>query len=258
MIHCSEAIFAVADVRETVRFYREKLGFESEWFWGDPPTFGGVRWGMVQVMFNQMPQLQARVEGHQHMFRVDDIRPLYERHKSAGATIVHELENKPWGMSEYVVRDPNGYHLRFGGVEIYHRKSTATDVMPSHIRIEKRTPTLDEYMRLSQSVGWNTDAGNMTDALEHARFCLIAIDTRDGKIVGMTRVSGDRRGYFISDVIVIPEYQCQKIGSALMERALVELRKIGPKGAFVGLFTPKPMFYERLGFQKGIGMHIAL
>ena len=72
------------------------------------------------------------------------------------------------------------------------------------------------------------------------------------------RVSGDRRGYFISDVIVIPEYQCQKIGSALMERALVELRKIGPKGAFVGLFTPKPIFYERLGFQKDIGMHIAL
>ena len=43
-----------------------------------------------------------------------------------------------------------------------------------------------------------------------------------------------------------------------MEQAVAELRKIGPKGAFVGLFTPKPEFYERLGFQKDIGMHIAL
>src|SRR2546421_1188451 len=92
MIHVSEAIFAVSDVRETVRFYREKLGFESEWFWGEPATFGAVRWGMVQVMFNQMPELQAKVEGHQHMFRVDDIQNLYEKHKAAGAPIIHALE----------------------------------------------------------------------------------------------------------------------------------------------------------------------
>ena len=35
-------------------------------------------------------------------------------------------------------------------------------------------------------------------------------------------------------------------------------KAFGPKGAFVGLFTPKPHFYARLGFQKDIGMHIAL
>src|SRR5256885_4539927 len=256
MIHASEAIFAVADVRETVRFYREKLGFESEWFWGEPPTFGAVRWGMVQVMFNLLPDLQAKVEGHQHMFRVDDIKTIYEKHKAAGAPIIHALENKPWGMSEYVVRDPNGYHLRFGGVEIYHRKSTATDVMPSYIRVEKRSPTIDEYVRLSESVGWIANIESMTDALERAVFCILATDTRDGHIIGMARIVGDRRAYFICDVIVTPAYQGQKIGSAIMETAIAQLRKIGPKGAFLGLFTPKPNFYERLGFQTDIGMHI--
>ena len=94
------------------------LGFESEWFYGDPPTFGGVRWGTQQVMFCQQPELAAKVEGLMHMFRVDDIRPMYEKHKAAGALIIDDLENKPWGMSEYVVRDPSGYHLRFAGVQI--------------------------------------------------------------------------------------------------------------------------------------------
>src|SRR3954451_6080577 len=117
-------------------------------------------------------------------------------------------------MSEYVVRDPNGYHLRFGGAEIYQRKSTATDVMPPHVAIEKRTPTIQEYVRLSESVGWNKDAASMGDALERALFCVLAIDTRDGQVIGMTRVSGDRRGYTIWDVIVAPTYQGQKIGSA--------------------------------------------
>src|SRR5205807_641885 len=103
------------------------------------------------------PQMQGKTEGLMHMFRVDDTRASYERHKAAGAPIIRELENKPWGLSEYVVRDPNGYHLRFGGPEIYQRKPTATEALPAHIRIERRTPTLDEYMRLNESVGWLPD-----------------------------------------------------------------------------------------------------
>ncbi len=258
MIHTSEAIFAVNDVRETVRFYRDILGFESEWFWQDPPTFGGVRWGPSQLMFCLQPAMKGKTEGLMHMFRVADAKATYEKHKAAGAPIIHELENKPWGLSEYVVRDPNGYHLRFGGPEIYHHKPNATEVMPEHIRIEKRSPTLGEYMRLTESVGWLKDEKNMTDALHRSLFCVVAIDSRDGRPIGMARVNGDRRAYFISDVLVIPTYQGQKIGSAIMERTLAELRQIGPKGAFVGLFTGKPAFYERLGFQKDIGMHIAL
>jgi GNAT superfamily N-acetyltransferase/uncharacterized glyoxalase superfamily protein PhnB len=258
MIHTSEAIFAVSDVRETVRFYREKLGFESEWFWQDPPTFGGVRWAHAQVMFCFMPHMHGKIEGLMHMFRVEDIQSLYAKHKAAGAPIIAELANKPWGMSEYVVRDPNGYHLRFGGAEIYHPKATATDAMPTYVRIEKRTPTIEQYMRLTESVGWIGNIENMSDALERAIFCIMAIDSRDDQPIGMARIGGDRRGYMIFDVIVTPPHQSQKIGSAIMEAALAELRKIGPKGAFVGLFTGKPHFYERLGFVKDIGMHLAL
>jgi predicted N-acetyltransferase YhbS len=113
-------------------------------------------------------------------------------------------------------------------------------------------------VKLTQSVGWIPNVESMTDALERAVFCIVATDTRDGQAIGMARIVGDARGYFICDVIVVPAYQCQKIGSAIMETALAELRKVGPKGAFVGLFTGKPEFYARLGFRKDIGMHLAL
>ena len=161
-------------------------------------------------------------------------------------------------MSEYVVRDPNGYHLRFGGPELYERKGTAAESMPPHIRIERRTPALDEYMRVIESVGWLKDVAAMNDALERSVLFVLATDTRSGQVIGMTRVTGDRRAYFICDVAVMPDHQHQKIGSALMEHALAELRKTGPTGTFVGLFTGKPQFYERLGFQKDLGMHVAL
>jgi len=258
MIHTSEAIFAVSDVRETVRFYREKLGFESEWFWEDPPTFGGVRWGHISIMFCLQPKMKGKTEGLMHMFRVEDVRTLYEQHKTAGAPIFSELANKPWGLAEYSVVDPNGYHLRFAGAEIYQRKETATETLPSYIQIEKRTPLYEDFARLKKSVGWNVHEDSMREALARSLFFISAVDSRDGKLVGLARVSGESNSYTIWDVMVVPEYQGQKIGSALMETAIAELRKIGPKGAFVGLFTPKPHFYERLGFVKDIGMHMAL
>src|SRR5947209_11388174 len=94
----SEAILAVADVAATVRFYRDKLGFTGEWLWGEPPTFGGVSWGKVGVMFCLQPALAAKVEGHQHAFFVSGIDRLHERHRQNGVPVVFPLGAKPWGL----------------------------------------------------------------------------------------------------------------------------------------------------------------
>jgi GNAT superfamily N-acetyltransferase/uncharacterized glyoxalase superfamily protein PhnB len=257
MIHTSEAILAVSDVPETIRFYREVLGFESEWRWGDPPTFGGVRLGKAHVMLCKQPQIARCVEGHMHMFFTDDVDALLARHTALGAPIVSPIENKPWGVREYTVRDLNGYHLRFGGPEKYEKPPTALDALPPHIRIEQRHPTLEEYQRLYESVGW-TSLPAMQQMLERSMFCMLAIDGRDGRAVGMTRVCGDGRYFTIWDVIVEPPFQNQQIGRALLDQTVEALRQVAPRGAFVGLFTPKPEFYERLGFHRGHGMHLAL
>jgi uncharacterized glyoxalase superfamily protein PhnB len=45
---------------------------------------------------------------------VHDVDALYARHQQNGVMIISPLEKKPWGMREYTVQDPNGYHLRFG------------------------------------------------------------------------------------------------------------------------------------------------
>lgn len=254
MMKSSEAIFAVADVLKSVRFYRDVLGFESEWLWEDPPVHGGVRWGQVHVMFSLQPELSKHVEGHPHWFEVEDVNALYERHRAAGARIVSEIGNKPWGFREYAVRDLDGYHLRFASPAEYERPKTATELLPNYIRIEVRKATLDEYIRLTEAVGWNKDISTMPRALEQSLFCIVAIDSRDGKAVGMLRVCGDGRYYTIWDVMVMPAYQGQKIGTAMMEAAMAELRRVGPKGAFVGLFTGKPKFYHRVGFRDGGGM----
>src|SRR5689334_11745856 len=100
-ISSSQAILAVADVMTAIRFYRDRLGFTHEWVWGDPPDFGGVSWGKVNLMFNLAPELASKVAGHQHAFMVTGIDRLYERHRQNGVPIVSPLGAKPWGLREY-------------------------------------------------------------------------------------------------------------------------------------------------------------
>lgn len=259
-ITSSEPIFAVRDVQVSVRFYCDLLGAGGEWIWGDPPCHAGVKLGKHQLMFSLNRELAEKCAGVQHFFRCEDVQGLYKQHKSAGAPIVSDLENKPWGLCEYTVRDPDGYELRFTGPEKYERPKTATESLPPHIVIEMRPPTVQSAGDLADSVAWPKDAQRMGAAIQRSTFCITARDTRDpsGKIVGMLRVVGDGKDFMIWDVMVQKEYQSQRIGSAMVEAALGELRKVAKKGSFVGLFTMKPEFYERLGFVNGGGMLLTL
>lgn len=259
MIDQSTAVLAAADVTKTVAFYAEVLGFKQHWLWGNPPTFGCIGLGKAELFLCQQPELAGNVDGHLHFFDAGaEVEALYEQHRASGAPIISPLENKPWGIREYTVRDLNGYHLRFSGPEKYERPPAAANALPSHVRIEVALPDLETYQRLYESVGWARDEPSMRQALANSMFGVRAIDARDGRAVGMARVTGDGRSYMIWDVIVSRPHQGQKIGQALIEAALAELRQRGPSGAFVGLFTGKPAFYERVGFKKDIGMHLAL
>jgi catechol 2,3-dioxygenase-like lactoylglutathione lyase family enzyme/GNAT superfamily N-acetyltransferase len=259
MIKRSTAVLAVTSVTDAARFYTDVLGLRLHWLWGEPATFGSVGDGHVELFLNLDPTLAARSAGHQVFFHVDDLDGLYERQRAAGATIASPLERKPWGIREYTVRDPDGYLLRFGGADSGpDRPPTATESLPPHVRIEPRLATSEEYGAITQAVGWNKDEATMPDALERSAAGVVAVDARDGRAIGMLRITGDGRYFMIWDVMILPEYQGQKIGSAMMEAAMAELRRIGKRGAFVGLFTAKTGFYERFGFRLDGGMHTTL
>ncbi len=248
MLKRSEPIFAVRDIHETLAFYRNVLGFESDWTWGTPIGFGGARWGEVHVMFCLQPELAGRVDGHMHFFQCEDIESLHARHVAAGANIISPIENKPWNVREYTVRDPNGYHLRFSGPLKYERPATATDSLPPYIQIVPRRPTWEEYCAVQTSVGWGKSQ-QMYDTAGRSDMYFVAIDTRNQQVIGTTRVMCDAdKWYSIWDVAVCVEYQGQRIGTALIEAAIEQIKRVAP-GSLVHLFTYRPEFYQTLGFK---------
>jgi GNAT superfamily N-acetyltransferase len=248
----SDAILAVADVPAAVRFYCDKLGFTGEWLWGDPPTFGGVSWGKVSVMFCLQPDLAAHVEGHQHYFFVRGIDRLHERHRQNGLPIVSPLEAKPWGLREYTVRDANGYHLRFGEPVTPHASSAPAKQLPEGVRLVERLPTVAEYETLVRAVGWATyiNLEAAPAALQQTLFSVVAVD--GDRAVGTARVVGDgETACYVQDVMVLPDHQRQGIGTALMGAVMDYFRRGTPRLSSLGLFTGRNLagFYERHGFE---------
>jgi catechol 2,3-dioxygenase-like lactoylglutathione lyase family enzyme len=106
---------ACTDLRESIAFYVEVLGFAEEWSWGDPPTDAGVCHGNVRLYLFVNEELAARVQGSEITITAEDVDSLYVEHRRRGAPITHEIVNEPWGSREYHVEDPSGYTLRFSG-----------------------------------------------------------------------------------------------------------------------------------------------
>jgi GNAT superfamily N-acetyltransferase len=246
----SEPIFPVADVVATVRYYRSVLGFETEWLWGDPPDFGGVRWGRIGVMFSQHAEPDAKIGGQWHAFHVSETDSLYRLHVRNGAVICTPLEAKPWGMQEYTVRDINGHYLRFGE-PLSNAPPTHGHEPASNVAIVERLPTVEEYLRLIQAVGWfgNSSPERTAMSLAGARYGVVAVD--GDLAVGTGLVLGDGTTFsYLKDIIVHPEWQRRKVGSRIVEALLAMIEQTAEAHMLVALFTGRNRaeFYEQFGF----------
>jgi uncharacterized glyoxalase superfamily protein PhnB len=103
----------VRNLRETIQYYKDKLGFQGEWFWGDPPTDAGCQRNELSILFNQNPEFSERVKGLELVMFVDDVDGIYSELKNkSGVEIASPIKDEPWGIREFTVKDINGYLLR--------------------------------------------------------------------------------------------------------------------------------------------------
>jgi GNAT superfamily N-acetyltransferase len=326
-----EPVLPVRDIRETINYWQEVLGFPSQWTWGDPPNIGAVSWQNVHVQFYQPDEWkdggtlagewkdggsqagekgggsqagekgggsqadekgggsqarekgggsQAREKGGGSQvrewksggssvwIRLQRLESLYRLHQERKADIVEPLERKPWGLSQYMVREINGHYLCFAGLIEEREKSLGS--MPPTVRIVGRVPGVKEFQRLQVSVGWGKEVVEaksptelaavdaMTEkVLAAAIFGVVAMDTVSGDAVGCALLLGDGVSYYyVKDVMVHKNWQGRRIGTALMQGLTDWLGKNARKGALVGLFTRDGLepFYKQFGFANGFAM----
>ena len=110
---------------------------------------------------------------------------------------------------------------------------------------------INDILHLYQAVGWTnyTHQPQMLEqALSHSLAIYLALD--GDAVLGLVRLVGDGfSSVFVQDLIVLPSYQRQGIGSALMKEALTDYKDAYQVQLVTDQTEKNLEFYRSLGFE---------
>ena len=134
------------------------------------------------------------------------------------------------------------------------------------IQYIEATPTADEFNTLTDYVGWGCTNREIVEiALKNTVYSICAYD--DNKIIGFGRLIGDTAMFlYIQDIMVLPEYQRQQVGSSIMKYLINKVDEFKKDNldirTYLGASKGKDAFYKKFGFvtreEAGLGAGMVL
>jgi catechol 2,3-dioxygenase-like lactoylglutathione lyase family enzyme len=116
----------VNDLHQMVSFYRDVLGFETDWAGQGPYAefkHAGIRFSMYERaqlpgLLGQAPTYPSGLNGTFEL-AIDlptsaDADRAFERVVQAGASVIYAPRDEPWGMHSSRVADPEGNLIEIG------------------------------------------------------------------------------------------------------------------------------------------------
>jgi uncharacterized glyoxalase superfamily protein PhnB len=109
-------VIAAVDVRSTMSWYIDVLGFAEHFVFGEPPVYAGIQRESALIYISRDEELATTIRDsrrHPEVFLwVQEIDKVFAEHKRRGAKILEEIADRPWDARQYVIEDPNGYHIK--------------------------------------------------------------------------------------------------------------------------------------------------
>jgi predicted enzyme related to lactoylglutathione lyase len=107
----SRVLLQPTDFEESFRFYSETLGLHVYREWGSEANRGVVFFlggGFLELSGSS----RTRTSGNVSLWlQVRDVDAVGRRLKDAGVEVLGEATDKPWGLREMAIRDPDGMRL---------------------------------------------------------------------------------------------------------------------------------------------------
>jgi len=118
-----------------------------------------------------------------------------------------------------------------------------------------------EIIRLYTVGGWwkeEYDPAEIPRLIAGSFAFAVAVDTRDGKAIGMGRAISDGvSDAYIQDLVVLPEYRGNDVGTAIVSRLIEHCKNVGITWIALIAEPGSERFYQTLGFTRMEG-HIPL
>ncbi|MDQ3910464.1 MAG: VOC family protein [Actinomycetota bacterium] len=113
----------VEDMQASIGFYARVLGFEVER--EEPGVYASLRNGSVVLGIGPISKLDdeggyftgeiaslRRGLGVEIVLEVEDVDGWYRRVSDSGYPVSEPLRERPWGLRDFRIVDPDGYYLR--------------------------------------------------------------------------------------------------------------------------------------------------
>lgn len=120
----TEAQLYVADVRASCDFFTSKLGFTTDFVYGDPPFYSVVKRDRARlclrlvcepVFVGDIRQREQLLSASITVDTAAEIKQLFLEFQSAEVSFYQELKKEPWGARNFIVLDPDGNLILFAG-----------------------------------------------------------------------------------------------------------------------------------------------
>jgi len=110
----------VKNLRQTLDYYRDILGFYGEWTWENKNgqiTDGGIRRDEMRLLFGEDADFTLQINGNENnrlplMWFVEDIDEIFAEFNNKGIELADTLRTHSYGLQEFCFIDINGYYIR--------------------------------------------------------------------------------------------------------------------------------------------------
>jgi catechol 2,3-dioxygenase-like lactoylglutathione lyase family enzyme len=111
--HSISPFLGTDDLPATLAFYQEKLGFDLAWEWGSPLEVAAVCRDQVEITLTC--RSDARPGGISRIYiGIDAIDDYHAQLQRTGVPISVAIGDRPYGMRDFSLADPDGNVLTFG------------------------------------------------------------------------------------------------------------------------------------------------
>ncbi len=110
----------VRNLRQTLDYYRDNLGFYEEWTWTNDEgkvVDGGIRRDDMRLLFAEDPEFVDVINSYKKsrlplMWFVDNIEEIFSEFQNREIEFADALKTHAYGLKEFAFVDINGYYIR--------------------------------------------------------------------------------------------------------------------------------------------------
>lgn len=110
----SNVVFHVSKLEPAIAFYKEKLGFQLDFQFGEPPSYAGLSLGNAYLHLSSAYPYKNNT-GHGNFYLIyENVDNLYKKLLNQEVEFFSPIGDRDYGMRDFAIKDLDGNQIGIG------------------------------------------------------------------------------------------------------------------------------------------------